>query len=120
MEDIEKSRVTHVFEMENQLAHIRAEYDRYKALADKWEPVFVVEHNPSTNKVKVGISFGGKRASVTMGADYLSGMDAGGATANIVSSLTEALVKDQLHAVLLPQIEKARAGALTAQSAGKW
>ncbi len=118
--DYEKNRVEYVAQMEAQVQHLRSEYDKYKALADKWEPRVTVANDTMSGQVAFGLEFGGKRANVKVGTKFLEQMDAAGATTQIMEALIKGLVEDQLRAVLLPEVQKAQKGVQAIAGAGKW
>jgi hypothetical protein len=118
--DIEKSRVTYVQQMENQVQHLRAEHDKYKALADKWEPRVTVVNDVRTNVVSFGLEFGGKRVHANVTPEFLTQMDAAGACTAILDSLVKGLVEAQLRTVLLPEVQRAQQSVNAIVSAGKW
>lgn len=118
--DVEKTRVTHAHQIEQQMQHLSAELDRYKAIAEKWEPIVTVEIDPSTQKTKFGLRFGGKNTQAVASPEFLIQMDTDGATSQITSVLIEGLVADQLAKVLRPEVERAQNGAKAVQNAGKW
>lgn len=120
MEDIEKSRVAYVQHLETQIKHLQAEHDRYKEIADKWEPRVTVVTDPATNKTSFGLEFGGKRVHATVSQNYLVEMDSTGATSDIVDALVESLVVDQLRKVVAPEVDRAQRSAKTTSGAGKW
>jgi hypothetical protein len=120
MEDFEKNRVTHVQQMEATVKHLRAEHDRYKAIAEKWEPVVTVQTDANTQKTKFGLRFGGKNVHATVSSNFLQEMDSTGATSQIVNALVESLVVEQLTKVIRPEVERAQQGANATLGAGKW
>jgi len=120
IDDIDKGRVAHVANMEQQLEHLRAEYDRYKALAEKWEPVITTETDAQTQKTKIGLKFGGKHVHATVTANFLQEMDTTGAVSQITDVLVEGLMAEQLAKVLRPHVERVQKSVIAVAGAGKW
>ena len=120
MEDIEKSRAVYVQQLETKLQHLQAEHDKYKTIAERWEPKLTVKTDTETKKVTFGLEFGGKFVHATVGDTWLAGMDATGATSTIVDALVESLVVSELRKVIQPEVERAQRGVQAIQSAGKW
>lgn len=120
MDDMEKSRATHVLTLELSLEHIRAEYLKYKTLAEKWEPVVTTTVDTASGNTTFGLRFGGKNVHATITPSYLLQMDTAGATASIVNALVESLVVDQLRTVIQPIVERAQQGAKAISNAGNW
>lgn len=120
MDDIEKSRVTYVQQLEAKMQHLQAEYEKYKAAAEKWEPKVTVSVDPKSQKTTIGLEFGGKHVHATVTHDWLCQMDTTGAVTNIVDVLVESLVVEQLRKVVAPEVERAQKGALAVNGAGKW
>lgn len=120
MDDIEKNRVTYVQQMETKLQHMQTEYEKYKAIAEKWEPKITVKTDTGTQKITFGLQFGGKFVHATVGADWLAGMDSTGATSTIVDALVESLVVAEIRKVVQPDVERIQAGVKAVQGAGKW
>lgn len=118
--DIEKSRVTYVQQMENQVQHLRSEHDKYKALADKWEPRVTVINDAKTGAISFGLEFGGKCIHANVSPEFLAQMDAAGACTAILDSLIKGLVEIQLRTVLLPEVQRAQQGVKAIAGAGKW
>lgn len=117
MDDIEKTRAEYVQRLETTLQHLRVEHDKYKALAEKWEPRFTIELGETA---KIGLEFGGKRAHVQVELQALSRSDTSGVAASVSESLTEALVTTTLAKLLQPSLEVAKRSATVALGAGKW
>ena len=120
MDDIEKNRVTYVQQLETKMQHMQAEYEKYKAIADKWEPKITVLADPKTQKTTIGLEFGGKHVHATVTHDWLCQMDSTGAVSGIVDALVESLVVEQLRKVVAPEVERAQKGAKATAGAGKW
>lgn len=120
LHDMEKSRAVHVLNLEQTLEHMRAEHDKYKTLAEKWEPVVTTEIDAVSGKTKFGLRFGGKNVHATVTTQFLTEMDSPGATAAIVDALVESLVVEQLRLVVRPSVERAQNGAKAVLGAGKW
>lgn len=120
MDDIEKSRVAYVQQLETKLQHLQAEYEKYKAAAEKWEPKVTVLSDPKTQKTTIGLQFGGKHVHATVTAQWLCEMDQTGAVTGIVDALVESLVVEQLRKVIAPEVERAQKGAKAVEGAGKW
>lgn len=120
MDDIEKTRVTHVHQMELRLQHLQQEHDRYKAIAEKWEPVITTKTDPATQKSTFGLRFGGKNVQATVTSQYLCEMDTTTAISAIVDALVESLVVSQLRQVVAPELERVQASAKATVGAGKW
>jgi uncharacterized protein (DUF111 family) len=120
MDDLDKTRVAYVATMENQLNHMRSEYEKYKSLAEKWEPVITSNTDTASGKITFGLRFGGKNVHATVTNEFLVQMDTTGATSAIVDSLVESLVIDQLAKVLRPEVERAQKGAKSISNVGKW
>ena len=120
MDDIEKSRVAYVQQLETKMQHLQAEHDKYKAAADKWEPKLTVKTDAESKKITFGLEFGGKFVHATVADALLGQMDATGATSTIVDALVESLVVAEIRKVVQPEVERAQRGAKAIQGAGKW
>lgn len=120
MDDIEKNRVAYVSQLEAKLKHLQSEHDKYKTLADKWEPKLTVVTDPQTKKVTFGLEFGGKRVHATVTDQWLAGMDSTSATSTVVDALVESLVVEKIRTIVAPELERVQRGAIAMQGAGKW
>lgn len=120
MNDIEKSRVAYVQQLETKLAHLQNEYEKHKAIADKWEPRVTVKTDTETGKVTFGLQFGGKYVHATVSQNYLAQMDTTTATSEICDALVESLVVSELRKIFAPEIERMSRGAFSVTNAGKW
>ena len=120
MEDMEKNRVTYVQQMEAKLGHLQTEYEKYKAIAERWEPQITVQANTETNKTTFGLQFGGKFVHATVTHDWLIGMDNTGATSAIVDALVESLVVSEIRKIVAPEVARVQQGAQASEGAGKW
>ncbi len=120
MDDIEKNRATYVQQLETKLQHAQAELDKFKTIAEKWEPKITVATDPKTQKTTFGLQFGGKHVHATVTADWLCQMDSTGATSAVVDALVESLVVAELRKVIAPEVERAQHGAKAVAGAGKW
>ena len=118
MEDFEKSRVEHVQQMEVRMRHLAEAHDKYKAIAEQWEPKLTVVQD--SKQVTFGLEFGGKRTHATIDATYLANADAASATTAIVDALIESLVCEQIRKVVRPQLEAAQHNVKSISGAGKW
>lgn len=118
--DIEKNRAEYVQRIETQFAHIKGEYEKYKAIADKWEPRVTVSTDVETGKVSFGLKFGGKHVHATVTQQWLSQMDETSAVSSIVDALVESLVVAELRQVFVPEVKRLQAAAKTIQTAGNW
>ena len=120
MEDIEKSRTEYVHSLEVKIKHLQAEHNRYKAIADKWQPVLTVIAVPQEEKTVFGLAFGGKKMQASTSIQFLQEMD----TTSIVSTLAETffenLIKEHLKTIILPEVERVKAGAEAMKGIGKW
>lgn len=120
MDDIEKNRATYVQQLELTVQHLQGEHDKYKRLADKWEPKVTVKTDPATQKVSFGLEFGGKFTHATVTDTWLVGMDVTSAVTSITAALVDNLVEAEIRKVIQPEVERARNGAQSIQNAGKW
>lgn len=120
MDDIEKNRVQYVQQIETKLSHLQTEYEKYKALADKWEPKLTVKTETETGKVTFGLQFGGKFVHATVSPEYLVQMDNTTATSEISDALVESLVVSEIRKIIAPEVERLQRGAKTTSNAGKW
>jgi hypothetical protein len=120
MDDIEKGRVSYVQELEVKMKHLQAEHDRFKRIADKWEPRLTVVIDPKTQKTTFGLAFGGKKMQATVGSDFLAQMDATGITTQLADTFYENLVSEHLKTIIRPEVERVQKGAISVEGAGKW
>jgi hypothetical protein len=120
MDDFDKTRVAYVASMESKLEHMRSECDRYKSIAEKWEPVITTQTDTATGNTKFGLRFGGKNVHATVSNDFLVQMDITGATSNITDALVESLVVEQISKIIRVEVERVHNSAVAASKAGKW
>ena len=120
MQDIEKSRVEYVQRLETQLEHMAKELDRYKQIADTWEPKFTTVTDPNSQKTTFGLSFGGKLVHATVTHQYLAETDLNSASSTIVDALVESLVTEQLRKKIMPDVERNQKNARATSGAGQW
>jgi hypothetical protein len=119
-DDIEKNRAIYVQQLETKMAHLQSEYDRFKTLAEKWEPRITVKTEPETRKTTFGLQYGGKHVHATVTDLWLAQNDQTTATSSIVDALVESLVSSILRDVIEPEVARAKRGAEAIQTAGKW
>lgn len=120
MSSMEKDRPEYVQRLETQIKHLQAEHDRFKTLADLWEPKLTVVSEATTDKIQFGLEFGGKMTHASVSNSYLRFADSVSATTAIVNALVESLVVEKLRAIVQPQVERVIQNALSTASAGKW
>lgn len=120
MQDIEKSRVEYVQRLETQLEHMAKELDKYKQIAETWEPKITTVTEPSTQRTTFGLSFGGKLVHATVTQQYLAETDLNSAASTIVDALVESLVVEQLRKKIMPDVERNQQNARATVGAGKW
>lgn len=119
-DDIEKNRVEYVQKMEQTVEHLKREYDRYKAIADKWEPVITTEVDTQKQSVKVGLRFGGKNVHCTLTYQAMQQHTTEDAITSVTDALVESLVVEQIRKAVAPELTKLVAGAKAVAGAGKW
>lgn len=118
MDDMEKNRSENVASLETRLQHALSEVARYKAIADKWEPVCHAE--VGTDEVRVTLSFGGKRSTASITFDSLARTDVVTATSAIVDVLVDSNVAARLREAVQPEIERIQPSLKAVGLAGKW
>ena len=119
-DDIEKNRVEYVHRMEQTVEHLKREHDRYKAIAEKWEPVITTEVDAKTQVVKIGLKFGGKHVHCTLTYGAMQQNTAEDAITSVTDALVESLVVEQIRKAVAPELTKIVAGAKAVAGAGKW
>lgn len=118
MDDMEKNRSENVASLETRLQHALSEAARYKAIADKWEPVCHAE--VGTDEVRITLSFGGKRSTAAIAFVTLARTDVVTATSAIVDVLIESNVAARLREAVQPEIERIQPSLKAVGMAGKW
>ncbi len=120
MDDIEKSRVMYVQQLETKLSHLQAEYQRLKDIAEKFEPQITAITNPGDGKTSFGLRFGGRLTHVSVDDAWLLGMDETTAVSEITRALTDSIVYDEIKKAVQPELVKMRRAAAARSGAGKW
>ena len=120
MSDFDTQRIGEIMELEQQVKALRDEVQRYKTIAERWEPRVAAEVNPTARLGKVSLTFGGKTISATMSFDYLEKMDLTTATTSCVETLCSSLVIDRLRGVVQPEVQKLMDNVTIVMGAGKW
>lgn len=120
MEDIEKNRVEYVARLEATVEHLRAEYERYKAIAEKWEPKVTSVMDPKTQTVKIGLMLGGKGSQAQISFTSLAETDATTAVSAIVDVLVESNVAARLREAVAPEVDKLLPSVKATLAAGNW
>lgn len=120
MNDIEKNRVQYVQQMEQTLSHLTKEYEKFKGLAEKWEPRITTEMNSTAQTVKIGLQFGGKYVHATLTFKALQETDLTTAVSAVADALIESLVVEQLRSVIAPKLDEAMKNAKSIKGAGTW
>lgn len=118
MDDIEKNRAEYVTRLETQLQHAQSELAKYKAVAEKWQPLVNTELNAAD--ARFTMSFGGKRATVTVPVEMLRQTDVTTATSAIVDALIGNLVGDRLREAVLPEVQRIQPSLKVIGAAGQW
>ncbi len=118
--DIEKNRVQYVAQLEAQLQHSQAELAKFKAIAEKWQPVVHGELDAKSQEARFTLQFGGSRCTATIGFNVLKDLDVTSAVTGIVDVLIESMAADKLKEPLRPEIERLMPNLNSALSAGKW
>lgn len=118
--DIEMNRVEYVQQMESQLQHLRGEYERYKAIAEKWEPRATTSVDGDKQLVTVGLEFGGKRSHAQITFTALNHNDQTTVVSAIVDALIESNVAARLREAIEPEVAKLMPNVKMAVGAGKW
>lgn len=116
MEDIEKQRAEYVVHLETQLVELQRQLAEAKPLAEKWTPVIAGQVTPE--EVRVTLSFGGKRVTVTVNMLNFATNSTQDLVSSIADVLCESLVVEKVREVIRPEIERLRRGvtALTGSS----
>ncbi len=120
MDDIEKSRVAYVQQLEAKMAHLQSEYQRLKTVAEKFEPKITSKTAPENGKTVFGLQFGGRFTHVEVSDAWLLGMDETTAVTEISRALTDAIVYDEIKKAVQPDLVKMRRAAATRKGAGQW
>lgn len=120
MEDNEKNRIEYVNRIEQQLIHLQSEHNRYKAIAEKWEPKFTVQNDLDNKKVLFGLQYAGKYVHATLSHQYLTEVDLTSGVSTVLEALINSLVTEQLKAVMTPEFDKVQKSVKAIQGAGKW
>lgn len=120
MNDIEKNRVDYVQRMEATVEHLTREYNRYKQLAETWEPRVTIKMDDKRQIITVGLQFGGKYVHADMTFAALQNTDLTTAVTAVTEALIESLVVAQLRQIISPELDKAMKSAKVAKAAGTW
>jgi len=120
MDDIEKNRATYVQQIETKISHLQNECEKYKAIADKWEPKLTMKTDVKSGNVTFGLQFGGKFVHASVTQQWLLQVDETSATTSIVDALVESLVVSELRKIVAPEVDKAQRAAKSISTAGKW
>lgn len=120
MEDFEKNRIEYVQKLETKFAHIQAENEKHKDLADKWEPKITVKADVENDAAVIGLQFNGKYVHITLKNAWLAQQDETSATSAVIDAFVKNLVADQLKTVVAPEVERLIKGAQGISGAGKW
>lgn len=120
MNDMEKNRVDYVQRMEATVEHLTKEYQRYKTLAETWEPKITVKMDAKQELVTVGLQFGGKYVHATITFNHLQNSDLTSVVTSVSDALVESLVDAQLRQLISPELEKAMKSAKSVKGAGTW
>lgn len=116
--DNEKNRVEYVNRIEQQLIHLQAEHNRYKALAEKWEPKFTVKNEEG--KVVFGFQLGGKYVHANLSHEYLREVDLTSGVSTLLEAFNNTLVSEQLRTVITPEFDRVQKSIQKIEDAGKW
>lgn len=119
-EDIEKNRAEYVARLEAKLQHATAEAAKYKAIAEKWQPICHGELDPQSQNVRFTLQFGGSRCTATVGFAALSEADVTTAVSGVVDALIESMVADKIREPVRPEVERMMPSLKAALNAGKW
>lgn len=120
MDDIEKHRVDYVARIEAQLAHQNNELAKYRAIAEKWEPVCHAEASSNEQLVRFTLAFGGKRSTAGVTYEGLAQSDVPTIVSAIVQSLIESNVAERLREAVQPEVERLKPSMTAILGAGKW
>lgn len=120
MNDMERNRVAYVQQMEQKVEHLTREYQRYKTLAETWEPRVTTEMDAAKQLVKVGLQFGGKHIHATVTFNTLQTTDLTTAISAVTDALVESLVVEKIRGVLAPKLDECMKNAKSVQGAGQW
>jgi hypothetical protein len=118
MSDFDTRRVGEIATLEMKLKHALTQSEEYKATAERWEPKFTTE--ATTDSVKFGVSFGGKRAPATYPLKGFVGAEATSATTEVLTTLFNSMMIDQLRPLLAPEVQRMIDAANANQRVGKW
>jgi hypothetical protein len=113
-------RADAITDLEARLEHALSEVAKYKPLAEKWEPRANVFIDPQDQDVRFVLSFGGKRATVTMPINTVAQNTVGDITSAAAKSMFETLVVERIGEVLAPEVEKVVTNARAVVGVGKW
>jgi hypothetical protein len=117
-DDMEKNRSENVARLEMTLAHAQGELAKYKAIAEKWEPVCHAEIGDDL--VKFTLAFGGKRSTIGVPRDGMAASDVTSATSAIIDALLKSTVADRLREVVEPEVQRIQPSLKVVGLAGKW
>lgn len=118
MEDHEKNRTEYVHMLEKQIAHLTAEHDKYKAIAEQWQPKFHAVQE--TDVTTFNLSLGGRMVHCKVTPQYLQEVDLTSGTSTVLQALAESLVFDQFRKVITPEFDRVQRNAKATMGAGKW
>ena len=119
-DDIEKSRVDYVTRLETQLQHAQSELAKYRALAERWEPVLHAEISTVDRQARFTVSFGGKRSTATVPFAMLTETDVTTLSSAIVDAIVQSNIADRLREVVLPEVQRLQPSIKAIGNAGQW
>jgi hypothetical protein len=118
LDDNERHRMEHVRRVEHLLTNTQREVEKYRPLAEKWEPVMESVTTPSA--ALFTLAFGGKRITVSVDQAVMTSHSAGDVTTHVIDTLLKELVGDVLRPIVLGEVERQHANAEITAKAGKW
>lgn len=118
--DIEKNRAEYVAHLEVQLQHAQSELAKFKAIAEKWEPLVFGELDSEKQEARFTLQFGGSRCTATIAFNVLKDLDVTTAVSGIVAVLIDSMASDKLKEPLRPEVQRLMPSLNVALQAGKW
>ncbi len=120
MSDFDTRRVGEIAVLEEQIKSLQEQVNKFRQIAEKWEPRVSSEIVAPNNDGKVILQFGGKTIAATFTSSYITSMDLTSATTNVVETLCQSLVAERLRDVVRPEVERLMNNAASLLQVGKW
>lgn len=118
MSDFDTRRVGEIAVLEERLQHTQSAAAGYKTVAERWQPQFTSEITGDT--VKFGVMYAGKRATASYPTKAFAGADATSATTEVLTTMFNNLILDQLRPLIQPEVERMVQAANSHAKVNKW